>query len=69
MYADGTSITISAQSTIEAHNIINEDLDNIKHWLLSNKLSLNTTKSEHMIIASNYRLSDIVNVPLIRIGN
>ena len=69
IYADDMSITISAQSTIEAQNIINEDLDNIKHWLLSNELSLNTTKSEYMIIASNHRLSSIVSVPLIRIGN
>ena len=70
MYADDTNIiTITVQCTSEGQITTNYDLENIKHWLLTNKLSLNTTKTEYMIIALNYKVSNLVRFPVIRIGN
>ena len=31
---------------------LNHDLDNLNKWLISNKLSLNTAKTEFMLIGS-----------------
>ena len=31
---------------------LNSDLDNLNKWLISNKLSLNTAKTEFMLIGS-----------------
>ena len=31
---------------------LNRDLDNLNEWLISNKLSLNTAKTEFMLIGS-----------------
>ena len=31
---------------------LNRDLDNLNKWLISNKLSLNTAKTEFMLIGS-----------------
>ena len=31
---------------------LNRDLDNLNKWLISNKLSLNTAKTEFMLIVS-----------------
>ena len=51
---------------------LNRDLSNIRKWLLSNKLALNTTKTEFMLIGSRQKLStlsesrelSIYNVPI-----
>ena len=41
---------------------------NIKNWLLStNKLTLNVTKTEYMLIASKYRLENIPTSPQLQI--
>ena len=51
---------------------LNHDLSNIHKWLLCNKLTLNTTKTEFMLIGSRQKLSrlseflelSIDNVPI-----
>ena len=37
-------------------------------WLVSNKLTLNVSKTEYMIIGSRYHLSKIIEYPNINIG-
>jgi hypothetical protein len=41
MFADDTNITGSGKSIKEAEVAVNADLNNIREWLLSNRLSLN----------------------------
>ena len=53
MFADDTSIIYSADSTEQLQNVMNSELKNLNDWLIiANKLSLNITKSEFMIIGS-----------------
>ena len=55
MYADDTSISLHGSSTSEIE--MNMELNNIDQWLRTNKLSLNTTKTEMMIIGSRQKLA------------
>ena len=50
MYADDTEITISSNSQAELIETAQAELLNIAEWMRSNKLSLNPTKAEYMII-------------------
>ena len=45
------------------------DLDNVSKWLMSNKLTLNTKKTEYMIIGSQNRLNNILSSPEVLIGD
>ena len=51
MYADDTSITMASECSYEIEIKMNADLDSIYEWLKANRLSLNTTKREFMLIA------------------
>jgi hypothetical protein len=57
MFADDTSISYSADSLEELQNVINSELKNLNDWLIANKLSLNMTKTEFMIIGSRQRIN------------
>ncbi|CAB4002447.1 Hypothetical predicted protein, partial [Paramuricea clavata] len=46
MFADDTNITVSGKSIKEAEVAVNADLNNIREWLLSNRLSLNLVKTQ-----------------------
>ena len=48
MFADDTNITVSGKSIKEAEVAVNADLNNIREWLLSNRLSLNLVKTEYL---------------------
>ena len=65
MYADHTNITTTGTSLKEITDFANKDLDNTNDCLKANKLSLNVTKTEYMLIGSNYNLSKITDLPLI----
>ena len=69
MYADDTNLTITTNTITKASETANEDLENVKQWLLANKLSLNLTKTEYMIIASNYKLNNLGTNQAIHIDN
>jgi hypothetical protein len=45
MYADDTNITVRSSSLIHVEEALNSELENIHHWLLSNKLTLNVEKN------------------------
>ena len=68
MFADDTNLTTHAKSIQDIEKQLNSDLENIHTWLLANKLTLNTQKTEYMIIGSRYRLSKIEDDPKIRLG-
>ena len=56
MYADDTSLTLSAYDPTTLEEKLNKDLDEVQKLLKSNKLTLNVKKTRHMIIGSHYRL-------------
>ena len=68
MYADDTMLNAAAISTSELHFKVNEDLENIRNWLLSNKLSLNVAKTEFMFFGTVFKLSNLGKIFPTRIG-
>ena len=56
MYADDTIIFFSANSIYTINNAVNEDLMLLKTWLDEDKLSLNVTKTQSLLIGSRYRI-------------
>ena len=59
MFADDTTLTASGKSIQQIESKINCDLINIKEWLLANKLSLNLTKTEYLVIGSPFNLNNL----------
>ena len=47
---------------------MNEDLLNISKWLIGNKLTINTTKTEFMLIRSRQKLYTITDSPVVSIN-
>jgi hypothetical protein len=48
---------------------LNTDFENVHKWLLANKLTLNTEKTEFIIVGSRQKINDMPSVPHIIIGN
>ncbi|CAB3998747.1 Hypothetical predicted protein, partial [Paramuricea clavata] len=44
-------------------NILKEDLINVSDWMKANKLSLNASKTEYMVIGSHKRLHQTQSDP------
>ena len=59
MYADDTSITCSAKDIEELCNDLKTEGKNIAEWMRQNKLSLNTNKTEYMVIGHKRRINHI----------
>ena len=53
MYADDTRVTCSAEDLTELCNDLKTEVGNIAEWLRLNKLSLNTDKTEYMVVGHN----------------
>ena len=51
LFADDTNLTASGNSIADVELAVNSDLDNLRNWLIANKLSLNVAKTEFMLIA------------------
>ena len=69
MFADDTSISSSGDSLLEIENKIDNDLHNVNIWLEANKLTLNTEKTEFMLIASKGKLKHFSGNINITIGD
>lgn len=52
MYTDDTHLTYADKGVNIIQSCLNEDLLNISKWLIANKLTLNMTKTEFMLIGS-----------------
>ena len=50
LFADDTNLTASGKSLNDIEIAVNFDLENLKDWLMANKLSLNAAKAEFMLI-------------------
>ena len=69
MYAGDSSITYASNDVEEIERCVNIDLDRIRIlWLAANKLPLNTTKKEFLLIGSWQRLSTLERNPKIEIN-
>ena len=63
MYADDTHLTYAGETTEDIQSSLNHDLENVKNWLIANKLTLNMTKTEFMLIGSRQKLQTLANPP------
>ena len=59
-------LQVNAQMKLKTK--LNSDFSSIHTWLVSNKLALNISKTEYMIIGSRHQLSKIIEDPKINIG-
>ena len=69
MYADDTHITYADVDVNSIQLNLNHDLGNLNKWLISNKLTLNTAKTEFMLIGSRQKLSTLSSQPELSIDN
>ena len=58
LFADDTNLTASGDSMTDVENAVNSDLENLRNWLIANKLSLNVAKTEFMLIGSRQMIKD-----------
>lgn len=63
MYADDTHLTYAGDNTDNIQSCLNHDLANVNNWLTANKLTLNMTKTEFMLIGSRQRLNTLKDSP------
>ena len=63
MYADDTHLTFAHNDINVINEALNWDLDLVNSWLISNKLALNTTKTEFMLIGSRQILRTLPRAP------
>ena len=69
MYADDTHITYATAELHSMQSSLNRDLGNIHKWLLCNKLTLNTIKTEFIWIGSRQKLTTLSESLDLPIGN
>ena len=68
MYADDTHLTLAGNSADSIELNLNKDLASVSEWLIANKLTLNKSKTEFMLIGSRQRLRSFVHSPSLKIG-
>ncbi len=69
MYADDTHLTYASDNTDNIQLRLNQDLENVYNWLRANKLTLNMTKTEFILIGSRQRLSNLTGSPKVAIND
>ena len=69
MYADDTYLTYAGDCVDSLQLYLNLDLENVHNWLRANKLTLNMTKTEFMLIGSRQRLSTLTDSPTITVND
>ena len=55
MYANDTTVTVSAHDTASLELQINKELEYLNKWLVVNKLSLNVSKTEFMLVTTRQK--------------
>lgn len=56
MYADDISLSYQSLDINKLNEVINNDLEKLQKWLMSNKLSLNAMKTQSMLISKRVTL-------------
>ena len=60
MYADDTNVSFSACVFSELQRQMKKDLGHLESWLIANELTLNTVKTEYMVVGSKQRINSLV---------
>ena len=68
LFADDTNLSCAGLDASEIEIKLKKDLKNVHSWLRCNKLTLNDTKTEYMIIGSRYRLNKLEDFPEISLA-
>jgi len=63
MYADDTHLTFASSDVAHPEENMNDDLTKITEWFMANKLALNKSKTEFMLIGSRQRLNTFNRLP------
>ena len=69
MFVDDTQIATASHDIEVITETLNSDLNNVASWLSTDKLTLNNSKTEHMIIGSKKRLGLVTSDPANNVGN
>ena len=69
MYTDDTSLTYASADLKSIDNCINYDLNRVYIWLSANKLTLNLTKTDVLLIALRQKLSTFSETPSFSIND
>ena len=69
MYADDTHVTCAGSDLHLIQSSLSHDLEKLSKWLVSNRLALNATKTEFMLIGPRQRLSILSDTLELSIGN
>ena len=69
MYADDTHLTFAGNNVDIIEQKLNQDLIGVSNWLVANKLTLNKSKTEFMVIGSRLRLGTFDRSPALKIDN
>ena len=59
LFADDTNLTTSGYSIHDVQAAVNSDLENLRKWLVANKLSLYVAKTEFILIGSKQMIKKI----------
>ena len=63
-----TILTFASNNIETINDVMNHDLSNVNTWLTANKLTLNSSKTEFMLIGSRQRLGAYDTSPKLIIG-
>ena len=66
MYADNPHLTFACNNIETINDVMNHDLSNVSKWLVPNKLTLNSSKTEFMLVRSRQRLRTYNTSPISR---
>ena len=69
MYADDTHITYAGSDLHLIQSSLSHNLEKLSKWLVSNRLTLNATKTEFMLIHSKHRSSTLSDTLKLSIDN
>lgn len=71
MYADDTHVTYAGSDLHLIQSSLSHDLEKLSKWLVSNRLTLNATKTEFMLIGPRQRTFElsIGNVPIEQVSS
>ena len=59
MYSDDTCVNIASENLNELLTDLKNELENISNWMRINKLSLNASKSEYIVIGHRRKLNRV----------
>ena len=68
MYADDTNLSFAGNNVLDIEQNLNQDLENVNEWLIANKLTLNQSKTEFMLIGSRQRIRTFETSPSLEIS-